>query len=147
MNCEISLAAFIIAKGVCACQGKVCFSHPAGDGRGRGARDLAEQAVKGGIIAESACLAYVCGALARKQQRLCIQDLFGVDVGFHSDDHSWAVICIAGRPEYVKFLPLKHKDTMEIVRFLKQFQYSNKVIDSPFGFKEMVENYILKGET
>ena len=35
---------------------------------------------------------------------------------------------------------------MEIVRFLKQFQYSNKVIDSPFGFKEMVENYILKGE-
>ncbi len=71
----------------------------------------------------------------------------GIDVGFHSDDHSWAVICIAGRPEYVKFLPLKHKDTMEIVRFLKQFQYSNKVIDSPFGFKEMVENYILKGET
>ena len=71
----------------------------------------------------------------------------GIDVGFHSDDHSWAVICIAGRPEYVKFLPLNHKDTMEIVRFLKQFQYSNKVFDSPFGFKEMVENYILKGET
>ena len=71
----------------------------------------------------------------------------GVDVGFHSNDHSWAVICIAGRPEYVKFLPLNHKDTMEIVRFLKQFQYSNKVFDSPFGFKEMVENYILKGET
>ena len=70
----------------------------------------------------------------------------GIDVGF-SDEHSWAVICVAGKPEYVKFMPLTHKDTMEIISFLKHFQYSNKVIDSPFGFKEMIKNYILKGET
>ena len=30
----------------------------------------------------------------------------GTDIGFYSDDHSWAVVCIKGHPEYVKFIPL-----------------------------------------
>ena len=68
----------------------------------------------------------------------------GVDVGFHSDDHSWAVICIAGKPEYVKFMPLTHKDARCVLDFLKQFQYSRQVIDSPFAFKKMIEDRILK---
>lgn len=68
----------------------------------------------------------------------------GVDVGFHSDDHSWAVICIAGKPEYVKFMPLAHKDAKCVLDFLKQFQYSRQVIDSPFAFREMVKDRILK---
>ena len=68
----------------------------------------------------------------------------GVDVGFHSDDHSWAVICIAGQPEYVKFMPLAHKDAKCVLDFLKQFQYSRQVIDSPFAFKRMIEDRILK---
>ena len=68
----------------------------------------------------------------------------GVDVGFRSDDHSWAVICIAGKPEYVKFMPLVHKDAECILHFLKQFQYSRQVIDSPFAFKRMIEDRILK---
>lgn len=68
----------------------------------------------------------------------------GVDVGFHSDDHSWAVICIAGKPEYVKFMPLAHKDAKCVLDFLKQFQYSRQVIDSPFAFREMVRDRILR---
>ena len=68
----------------------------------------------------------------------------GVDVGFHSDDHSWAVICIAGKPEYVKFMPLAHKDAKYVFDFLKQFQYSRQVIDSPFAFREMVRDGIFK---
>ena len=68
----------------------------------------------------------------------------GVDVGFHSDDHSWAVICIAGKPEYVKFMPLEYKDAKCVLDFLKQFQYSRQVIDSPFAFKEMVRDRIFK---
>ena len=68
----------------------------------------------------------------------------GVDVGFHSDDHSWAVICIAGKPEYVKFMPLAHKDAEYVLDFLKQFQYSRQVIDSPFAFREMVRDRILR---
>ena len=68
----------------------------------------------------------------------------GVDVDFHSDDHSWAVICIAGKPEYVKFMPLAHKDAKCVLDFLKQFQYSRQVIDSPFAFREMVRDRIFK---
>ena len=68
----------------------------------------------------------------------------GVDVGFHSDDHSWAVICIAGKPEYVKFMPLAYKDAKCVLDFLKQFQYSRQVIDSPFAFREMVRDRIFK---
>lgn len=67
----------------------------------------------------------------------------GVDIGFHSDDHSWAVICIAGKPEYVKFMPLAHKDAKCVLDFLKQFQYSRQVIDSPFAFREMVKDRLL----
>lgn len=68
----------------------------------------------------------------------------GVDVGFHTDDHSWAVVCIKGHPEYVKFLPLSHKSAQEILQFLKRFEYSDKVIDSLFFFKDMVDRYVIK---
>ena len=68
----------------------------------------------------------------------------GIDVGFSSDDHSWAVICIAGKPEYVKFMPLTHKDARCVLDFLKRFQYSRQVIDSPFAFREMVKDRILR---
>ena len=68
----------------------------------------------------------------------------GVDVGFHTEEHSWAVICIAGHPEYVKFLPLTHRDARGILDFLKQFQYSRQVIDSPIAFKSMLKNRFLE---
>lgn len=67
----------------------------------------------------------------------------GVDVGFHSDDHSWAVICIAGKPEYVKFMPLNNRDAHDVLRFLKQFQYSKNVIDSPIAFRQILANKVL----
>lgn len=67
----------------------------------------------------------------------------GVDVGFHSDDHSWAVICIEGHPEYVKFLPLTHRDARGVLDFLKQFEYSKQIIDSPIAFRHMVKDRIL----
>lgn len=62
----------------------------------------------------------------------------GVDVGFRGEEHSWAVICIAGRPEYVKFMPLNHEDTRCVMDFLKQFQYSSHVIDSPLAFRNII---------
>lgn len=67
----------------------------------------------------------------------------GTDVGFYSDDHSWAVVCIKGHPEYVKFIPLSHRDAHEVLEFLKHFKYSDRVIDSPFAFKNMVNNCIM----
>lgn len=68
----------------------------------------------------------------------------GTDIGFCSDDHSWAVVCIKGHPEYVKFIPLSHRDTYDVLEFLKHFRYSDRVIDSPFAFKNIVDRYIMK---
>lgn len=42
-----------------------------------------------------------------------------VDVGFHDLEHSWAVVCIAGRPEYVKFIPLSGADARTVMNFFK----------------------------
>ena len=68
----------------------------------------------------------------------------GTDIGFRSDDHSWAVVCIQGKTDYVKFMPLQHKDARDVAEFLKNFKYSNRCTDSPFGYKEMINDYIYK---
>ena len=68
----------------------------------------------------------------------------GTDIGFHSDEHSWAVVCIKGHPEYVKFIPLSHKDARDVLDFLKRFRYSDRVIDSPFAFKNMINDHIME---
>lgn len=68
----------------------------------------------------------------------------GTDVGFYSDDHSWAVVCIKGHPEYVKFIPLSHKDARDVLDFLKRFRYSDRVVDSPFAFRDMVDHCIME---
>lgn len=68
----------------------------------------------------------------------------GTDVGFLDNEHSWAVICIAGKPEYVKFMPLNHRDAHDVLNFLKRFQYSKHIIDSPIAFRQMVKDRILK---
>ena len=69
----------------------------------------------------------------------------GTDVGFYSDDHSWAVVCIAGRPEYVKFIPLSGADARTVIDFLKHFQYSKRIVDSPLGFRHMLDGYFYEG--
>lgn len=68
----------------------------------------------------------------------------GVDVGFHGDDHSWAVICIDGKTEYVKFLPLTGSTAREVLAFLKRFEYSNSITDSPIAFRQMLGNKFFK---
>lgn len=62
----------------------------------------------------------------------------GVDVGFRGEEHSWAVVCVAGRPEYVKFIPINRGEAQQVKDFLKQFQYSRNIIDSPLAFKNMI---------
>lgn len=62
----------------------------------------------------------------------------GTDVGFR-DDHSWAVVCIKGKPEYVKFVPLEHRDAKEVMDFLKHYQRSNHIVDSPLAFRAMLD--------
>lgn len=66
-----------------------------------------------------------------------------VDVGFHDSEHSWAVVCIAGRPEYVKFIPLSRADARTVINFLRQFQYSQLIVDSPLRFKDALQRYFI----
>lgn len=49
----------------------------------------------------------------------------------HYENHSWAVISIAGKPEYVRFVDLSNRDMREVHMFLKQFEGVNKNVDSP----------------
>ena len=55
----------------------------------------------------------------------------GVDVDYYGKN-SWAVICIDGHPEYVKFVDLKESEARDIKNFLRRFEKSNVVVDSPF---------------
>lgn len=66
-----------------------------------------------------------------------------VDVGFHNSEHSWAVVCIAERPEYVKFIPLSGADARTVMNFLRQFQYSRLIVDSPLRFKDVLQRYFI----
>lgn len=67
----------------------------------------------------------------------------GTDMGFQSTDHSWAVICVHGKIDYVKFVDMSQKDIREIVNFLKCFEDSNRVTDSPLH-KGYLEDMIIK---
>jgi hypothetical protein len=66
-----------------------------------------------------------------------------VDVGFHDVEHSWAVVCVEGRPEYVKFIPLSGADARTVMNFLRQFQYSQPIVDSPLRFKDELQRYFI----
>ena len=67
-----------------------------------------------------------------------------VDVGlFHDSEYSWAVVCIEGRPEYVKFFPLSGAYARTVMDFLRQFQYSKLIVDSPLRFKDKLQRYFI----
>ena len=68
----------------------------------------------------------------------------GVDVCYGGNEHSWAVVCIAGKPEYVKFMPLNRDSARDVLKFLKQFEYSNRIIDSPIAFRQLVADKFFK---
>ena len=67
----------------------------------------------------------------------------GTDIGYKVDDHSWAVICVHGNIDYVKFVDMHQSDILTIVSFLKNFKYSNRVTDSPLH-KGYIEDMIKK---
>ncbi|WP_242837854.1 hypothetical protein [Lacrimispora indolis] len=67
----------------------------------------------------------------------------GVDIGFRDNYHSWAVVCIHGKMDFMKFVPLNHSDVRDVGRFLKQFEYSKRVVDNPFAHG-MIDDLIAK---
>ena len=62
----------------------------------------------------------------------------GVDV--HLKGGSWAVICLKGKAEYVKFIDLGHSNIMQISQYLRQFEDSHTTIDAgPFDHQIRIE--------
>ena len=55
----------------------------------------------------------------------------GIDHGIRSS--SWAVICVKGKPETVRFMQLEARDARELTIYLKSLNGANLVFDSPFS--------------
>ncbi|HID0767989.1 TPA: hypothetical protein ACXDAZ_002518 [Clostridium botulinum] len=57
----------------------------------------------------------------------------GADIkpNIYTKDRSWAVVCIEGKYNIVKFIDMQGQDYRYILDFLKQFECSKRVIDAP----------------
>ena len=82
--------------------------------------------------------------LAKSVHRL-MTEMLNVSIDVHlKEPHSWAIISIKGKPEYIKFINLgnDHKTARDIMMWLKQFEGSNITTDSPFTsyFMEELKN-------
>ena len=62
----------------------------------------------------------------------------GADIQRGNDNRSWAVVCIEGNYNVVKFYDLYGQDFKTMLDFLKQFEGSRMCIDAPrdFMFKD-----------
>lgn len=66
----------------------------------------------------------------------------GTDVYQETRGHSWAVVCIEGKMNIVKFVDLDRKDGRYVLDFLKQFEAGRHCIDTPY--KEMFYDGLFK---
>jgi deoxyinosine 3'endonuclease (endonuclease V) len=57
----------------------------------------------------------------------CVQ--VGADYGFK--DTSWAVVCVAGKVEYVKFFKFNDKNSQAFLSFIRQFKEEYTILDLP----------------
>jgi len=56
----------------------------------------------------------------------------------HRYGHGWAVINIAGKPEYTQFYDLNPSNASELVSILRKFKKTNRVIDTPPMLRPMM---------
>jgi hypothetical protein len=56
----------------------------------------------------------------------------GTDVYKPNQGHSWAVICVEGKMNIIKFIDLDRTDAREIFDFLKHFEAGRHCIDTPY---------------
>lgn len=77
------------------------------------------------------------------EMKLLYQSITNVGVDVDYNKHSWAVICIEGKSEYVKFVDLTGAEARDIKSFVNQFGKKKAVVDSPFGsgFRDYIKGY------
>lgn len=54
----------------------------------------------------------------------------GVDHHVYNPTNNWAVICVGGKNEYVRFARFEARDMREVQSFLKRYEQKNTRIDS-----------------
>lgn len=75
--------------------------------------------------------------IIRMNKNLMRQFNLSADI-YPKENISWAVISIQGKNDYVKFVNLSDKDMQSIHEYLKQFDGTNRTIDTPMGiFKDL----------
>lgn len=76
------------------------------------------------------------GMILNKNHEIVSQFNLSTDI-YPRSNESWAVISIAGKPEYVRFVNLSNQDMRSINAFIRKFEGTNRIVDSPMGyFKE-----------
>lgn len=55
----------------------------------------------------------------------------GVDHHVYNPQNNWAVICVGGKNDYVRFARFDAKDIRDVQSFLKRYEQKNVRIDSP----------------
>lgn len=58
----------------------------------------------------------------------------GSDITPSSRENSWAVVCVEGNYNIVKFFDLSQRDGREMLRLLKSFEGGRYVNDTPMGY-------------
>lgn len=56
----------------------------------------------------------------------------GTDIRVNERGYSWAVVCIEGKMNIVKFIDLDRKNAREIFEFLKHFEAGRHCVDTPY---------------
>lgn len=75
-------------------------------------------------------------SLSRQNNFIMKATDIGVDV--HMKSNSWAVICINGKQEYVKFFEIPtEEDARQLRVILKDFERANLIVDSNPMFSQM----------
>jgi hypothetical protein len=54
-------------------------------------------------------------------ETIALEKRLQLGVDFHPRGGSWAVVCVEGKPEYVKFIDLSKRDAEEIRHILRSF--------------------------
>jgi len=66
----------------------------------------------------------------------------GTDVYKSNQGHSWAIVCVEGKMNLVKFVDLNRQDGREVLDFLKRYEAGRHCIDTPY--KEMFYDGLFK---
>ena len=78
--------------------------------------------------------------IALREAKRTLASCMEVGVDVHMKGGSWAVICLKGKPEYVKFIDLGHSNIMQISQFLRQFEDQHSTIDAgPYAYQIRME--------